>query len=160
TWSIRSKSFKRWLRRLHYETQKRAPNAETLETAIGALEARAQFDGDRRSVFLRVADHAGNIYIDLCDEAWRIAKVSPGGWRIIPSADAPCRFRRSHGMLALPEPASGGAVNELRRHLNMRDDAYVLTVSWLLAALRGRGPYPILAIDGEQGTGKSTAARM
>jgi hypothetical protein len=88
-----------------------------------------------------------------------MVEVSPERWRIL-SAAAPCRFRRRRGMLALPEPVPGGAVNELRRHLNMRNEAYVLTVSWLLAALRGREPYPVLAIDGEQGTGKSTAARM
>jgi hypothetical protein len=33
-------------------------------------------------------------------------------------------------------------------------------VSWVLASLRGRGPYPILAFAGEQGTGKSTACRI
>jgi hypothetical protein len=36
----------------------------------------------------------------------------------------------------------------------------VLAVSWVLASLRGSGPYPILALSGEQGTGKSLKARM
>ncbi len=31
-------------------------------------------------------------------------------------------------------------------------------MSWLLSSLRGRGPYPILALTGEQGTGKSFTA--
>ena len=35
-----------------------------------------------------------------------------------------------------------------------------MVVSWLLSILRGRGPYPILALTGEQGTGKSLLADM
>jgi hypothetical protein len=36
----------------------------------------------------------------------------------------------------------------------------VLVVAWLLAALRPRGPYPIIALSGEQGSAKSTFTRM
>jgi hypothetical protein len=61
-------------------------------------------------------------------------------------------------MLALPSPLLGGNISELRKHLNLSDDAFVLSVGWLLSALRGHGPYPILLLNGEQGAGKSTAA--
>src|SRR6185369_1490440 len=37
---------------------------------------------------------------------------------------------------------------------------WVLLLSWLVAALRGRGPYPLLAFHGEQGSAKSTASRV
>jgi hypothetical protein len=32
----------------------------------------------------------------------------------------------------------------------------VLVVAWILAALRNRGPYPVIALSGEQGSAKST----
>jgi hypothetical protein len=35
-----------------------------------------------------------------------------------------------------------------------------LIVAWLLAALRNCGPYPVLALAGEQGSAKSTVAAM
>src|SRR4029078_13114342 len=38
--------------------------------------------------------------------------------------------------------------------------SFVLVVAWLLAILRGRGPYPILALTGEQGTGKTLLAEV
>ena len=49
----------------------------------------------------------------------------------------------------------------MRPLLNVKNDAsFVLAVAWLLAALRDRGPYPNLAIGGEQGTAKSMLTAM
>jgi hypothetical protein len=36
------------------------------------------------------------------------------------------------------------------------DAEFVLVVSWLLACLRNRGPYPVIVLSGEQGSAKST----
>src|SRR5256886_5689169 len=64
-------------------------------------------------------------------------------------------------MLALPVPLPGGALDDLRPFLNVADDGdYRLLVTWLLAALRPRGPYPVLVLHGEQGSAKSTTARV
>jgi hypothetical protein len=126
-----------------------------MSTATQLIEARAQFDGDTHFVHVCVAAHGDTVYIDLGDPTWRAIEIDSDGWRMV--NEPPVRFRRSPGMLALPVPALGGDLSELRKHLNLSDDAFVLCVGWLLAALRGRGPYPLLALAGEQGTGKSTA---
>lgn len=59
-------------------------------------------------------------------------------------------------MLPLPLPERGGSIEALLPFLNLsnRND-FVLVVAWLLAALRARGPYPLLAISGEQGSAKT-----
>jgi hypothetical protein len=36
----------------------------------------------------------------------------------------------------------------------------VLIVAWLLAALRSTGPYPLLAICGEQGSAKTVLSKL
>ena len=41
------------------------------------------------------------------------------------------------------------------RILNLDDKAWQLVIAWLVATLRPRGPYPILALFAEQGSGKS-----
>jgi hypothetical protein len=158
TWALKSTSFQGWLRRAYYLKTGGAPNGEAMATAMGVFEARAQFDGVERVTHLRVAEHGGCIYLDLCDKRWRAVEIDENGWRIIDRP--PVRFRRTRGMLPLPEPVLGGSVDELRKHLHVDDHAYVLAVSWLLAVLRGRGPYPILALTGEQGTGKSFTAHQ
>jgi hypothetical protein len=107
------------------------------------LEARAQFDGPERRVHVRVAEHAGHIYLDLADEHWRAVEIGPDGWRVIECP--PVRFHRPAGMLPLPVPKRGGSIETLQSFLNLasRDD-FVLIVAWLLAALRSGGPYPLL----------------
>ncbi len=46
----------------------------------------------------------------------------------------------------------------LRKFLNVGDDYWPLVLGWLVAALRPRGPYPVLCLHGEQGSAKSTTA--
>ena len=159
TWPLRSKRFRAWLRQQYYERTWGAPAPSAISTALNVLEAQAQFDGPERQVSVRVAELDGLIYLDLADEFWRCVEIGPGGWRI---ADAvPVRFRRAAGMLALPLPARGGSIMELRRFVNLPDpDDFVLVVAWLLGALRAGGPFPLLAISGEQGSAKTVLSKM
>ena len=123
------------------------------------IEARARFDAPERIVHVRVGGLDGKIYLDLCDENWRAVEIDADGWRVIDTP--PVRFRRSAGMLPLPVPVAGGSIEELRPFLNVRsNNEFVLTVAWMLAALRDLGPYPVLALFGEHGTAKSTFARI
>lgn len=158
THAIDSPRFKQWLRHIHYLANDRAPNADTLTQVLATLDARARFDGDVREVFLRTGAHEGKIYLDLGDASWRAVEIDSDGWRIKPRT--PVTFRRQKGMLPLPEPVRGGSVDALRPFLNVaRDDDFILIVSWMLAALRPKGPYALLALAGEPGAAKSTAAR-
>src|SRR5260221_1954839 len=154
TWPIRSKRFRAWLRRRYYEATGEAASAAEIRSALDLLEAQAQFDAPERSVHVRVAEHAGHIYLDLVDEGWRAVEIGPDGWRVIESP--PLRFRRPAGMLPLPVPEPGGSIEALVPLLNLasRNDL-VLVVMWLLATLRSCRPYPLLAVSGEQGSAQT-----
>ena len=74
------------------------------------------------------------------------------------------RFRRNRGLLALPLPErTDRSLDDLLLQVvninpaNTRD-LHLLT-AWLIGAFRGLAPYPILSINGEHGTAKSTACR-
>jgi hypothetical protein len=159
TWPIRSKRFRTWLRHRHYEITRTAASAAAINSALDLLEARAQFEGPKREIRVRLAEHAGHIYLDLADECWRAVEIGPDGWRVIGSP--PVRFRRPAGMLPLPIPQGGGSIEELASFLNLpgRND-FVLVVAWLLATLRAGGPYPMLAISGEQGSAKTVLSKL
>jgi hypothetical protein len=159
TWPLRGSRFRAWLRQQYYERTWDAPSPAAVNAALNGLEAQAQFDGPERKVSVRIAEHDGLIYLDLADEFWHCVEISPHAWRIV--ADPPVRFRRPAGMLALPLPVRGDSIEALAPLLNLsnRDD-FVLVVSWLLAALRPGGPYPLLAVAGEQGSAKTVLSKM
>src|SRR5262245_57603472 len=111
TWSIRSKRFRAWLRRRYYEANGTAASAGAIASALDLLEARAQFDAPERAVHIRVAEHAGCLYLDLADEHWRVVEIGPDGWRL--TGSPPVRFRRPAGMLPLPQAQHGGSIEAL-----------------------------------------------
>jgi hypothetical protein len=93
TWPIRSKRFRTWLRRCYYQATGAAPSAAAIRPALDLLEARAQFDAPEWEVSIRVAEHAGRLYLDLVDEHWRAVEIGADGWRVL--GCPPVRFRRS-----------------------------------------------------------------
>jgi hypothetical protein len=159
TRSLRSSSFHNWLAREFYLSEKRAASSQAVQDALRVMTARALFDGEEHDVFVRVAGLDGKIYLDLSDAQWRAVEITTDGWKVL--SCTPVRFRRTQGMLPIPPPMKGGRVSNLRRFINVGDDEqWVLFVSWLVAALRPQGPYPILGLNGEQGSAKTTAARI
>jgi hypothetical protein len=109
---------------------------------------------------VRVARHADEIYLDLCDDDWRAVRVTVAGWSII-EAPASVRFVRTEGMLALPHPRHGGNVEALRSFTNLKTAAdFNVYVGYLLVALRPRGPYPIFSALGPPGAAKTRLLRL
>jgi len=158
-WILRSKGFRQWLLREFYRTHGKPPGAQALQDAIGVLEAKARFEGREQSLAIRVAEHGGNIYFDLCNSRWGSVEITPAGWTVI--SDSPVNFRRSKGMLELPQPERGGTLELLRKHINVGDDSnWILCASWLVASCWPKGPYPLLILQGEQGSAKSSMERI
>jgi len=159
TWPLRSRQFRRWLRRRYSEETGSAASAGTIRSAVDLLEARAQFDAPERTVNIRIAEHDGRIYLDLADNDWRAVQIGPDGWQVVTSP--PVRFRRAPGMLPLPIPQGGGSIEALAALLNLSTPhEFALVVAWLLAALQRGGPYPLLVIAGEQGSAKTVLTKI
>ena len=161
TMPVRSRGFNRWLRKLYRDETGRGAPQEALTHAVENLDAEAAW-AEQRKVHIRTASHNGRLYVDLGDDTWRVVEIDAGGWRIL-SGPPEVRFRRTTTMKSLPVPLNGDSVqgiNALRGFLNVGEGDFVLCVAWLLASLRDTGPYPILALTGEHGAAKSTAARL
>ena len=143
-----------------YKNEQCAPGQQVRHDAIATLQAKAYYDGVEEQVFTRVGEQNSRLYVDLCDKQWRVVEIDARGWRI--RDDSPVRFLRRRGMMPLPEPTRGGSLDELRPFLNVKggEEDFLLVTAWLVAVLRPKGPYPVLVFQGEQGTAKSTAARM
>ena len=159
TWSLKVRGFRRWLARLFYEDQHKAPGSQAIQDALGVLEGKALYDGPEYPVYTRLAEVNDIIYLDLGNAAWQAIEITSTGWRMIDTP--PVKFRRPKGLLPLPEPARGGTLAVLRPFVNLAsENDWRLFVSFLLQTFRPRGPYIILVIYGEQGSAKSTQVRV
>jgi hypothetical protein len=159
THPLRSTAARLWLSALFFQAYEKVPASQAVADALNVLEGRGIYEGNRRPVFVRTAQLGDAIFLDLADPDWRVVQITADGWEVISSP--PVKFRRPRGMLALPIPELSGGLVELRRFVNLDDaDSWALVVAWLVAALRPTGPFPVLALYGEQGSAKSTTARI
>lgn len=140
------------------KTEKIATSA-AIKEARDSLRSTARFDCSTHPTFIRVAGHEGKVYVDMGDETNAAVEISQRGWQIVD--EPPVRFVRPAGTLsALPIPESGFDPEELRSLLGLSMPNYILMVAFTINVLNPEGPFFILQIQGEQGTGKSTLARM
>ena len=163
-WPVGSRTFRDWLlgelaRRYRQKGRPASVGANAVRDALGALEARAYACGTKYRASLRAIEHNGEVYIDRGTPDWSSFKVTAAGWCIVP--DSPLPILRSKRTGSFPQPAEIADLVPLRdllRRLDFGD--YVLFISWCLGALSPTGPYPILIISGEAGSGKSTIVRL
>lgn len=131
-------------------------NRNAIADATTTLSALARFGTDARKVRLRTAAVEDAVILDMGGTDWRSIEVSAKGWDW---CKTPPMFRRVGAQLPLPEPKEPD-FSRLWDHVNVADEHKPLVAGFLLAALRPSGPYPQLHLSGEQGSGKSTIARM
>ena len=158
--ALESPEVVRWLTRRYFESTGRLPSAASLSATIRAMAASADIAGSAEADFVRVGcDHVtSTLVLDLGDSTWRAVAIDTNGWNIVDKPDV--HFRRSSGQRAMPEPARGGSIALLRKYVNVEPADLPLLFGWLTAALRPTGPHPLLVITGEQGSAKSTLARI
>jgi hypothetical protein len=157
-WPVHSSGFTRWLIAQFFIQTGSAPNANSLTEAKRLFESKAFYESPEERAYIRIAGEKKGIYIDLVNSEWERIMVGRRGWHV--TAKGP-HFVRHKGMLPLPAPETGGGIEELRKFLNVEDDrSWILMVAWLLGAFNPTGPYPVLVLQGEQGSAKSTISHV
>lgn len=157
TWPIRSGSFRKWLGHLFYKEQGKPAGGQAFSDALNLIEARARYQGTQKEVYGRVAFLDDTVFIDLCNSNWEVAEITKAGYRVLP--ESPVKFRRPRGMEAMPHPVNG-SLKAIKGFLNVKTESdFALIGGWMVGAYSG-GPYPIILLQGEQGTGKSVISRM
>ena len=157
-WPVKSKDFRRWLAGRYYDGCGGVPGGQALHDALNTIEMKA-IRGPEYTTFICVAELDGKVYLDFGDKAWRAVEITKIDWEMVERP--PVKFLRTGAMRALPEPERGESIDALRPFLNTATEAdFRLVVACLVGWLRPRGPYPILAVAGEQGSAKSTMVRV
>ena len=145
------------LARDYFEKHKTAPSSQALADACTVLEGYAALEIPR-ALHLRVAQHAGRIYIDTADKADRVIVVGDGDWQT--TSAAPVVFRRTELSAPMSEPARAGDVEKLWEHINVAEvDQAVLLAVMIAAWIQPDVPHVILGLLAEHGSAKSTTTR-
>lgn len=132
--------------------------ADAMTTLEGRAGASDQCELALRVAQLEDADGSVTVVIDLGDRAGRAVTVNRSGWQVVDRS--PVLFRRTPLTMALPEPERGGDLTLLRELVNVSDRAWPALVGALVAAFLPKIARPVILLCGEQGAGKTTAAKM
>ncbi|KZK93362.1 hypothetical protein PsAD5_03077 [Pseudovibrio sp. Ad5] len=158
-WPVESQSFKRWLVGRYYEKTGLAPSTQNLSDALRVFEVRALEQGACHEPYMRTGWQDGESWLDLADENWQAVRITRDGWEVI--NNPPVKFIRKQTMSPLPVPEKGHGIEEMHHLINAEEEDCKLILGWMVASLWGRSrSYPVLALGGEQGSGKSTMARL
>lgn len=150
---LASSAFSMWLRHMAYAVLDRPVSSGPIKEAVATLEASALFDGPTVPVYVRVAGDGERIVVDLGQKSGSVVIIDCDGWAV--GVDVKHRFVRGAGFGTLPVPQEGGDLTSLRSFLGLDEQNYRLLIAFLVNALKPNGPYFVLLVEGEQGSGKS-----
>ena len=141
----------------YFDRHGRVPSNAGLADAISVLEGKAQ-RLEPVQTHLRVAHAGGAVFIDLGNAEGHVVRIDRSGWSVDPTA--PVVFRRTEVGQAMPVPTRGGDLDSLWTLCNIDPADQPLVLAWLLATFMPDAACPILVLVGEQGSAKSTSARV
>ncbi len=150
-------SLRAQLAREFFRKNKKAAPQQALADALLVIEGMAQ-ENEPTELYLRVAKAQGALWLDLGDQSGRVIRICGDGWTVKDSA--PVLFKRTILNSSLPVPERGGSLDDLWRRINVRPEDRPLLLAYLVAALEPDLPHPVLTLLGEQGTGKTTTAKL
>lgn len=159
TFRIRSNECRSVLQNRFWIKYNRAALAANIDTTIASLDARAIHSDLIHRVSIRVASDNNCIFVDLGDQERSIIKIDHAGWKAV--HDSPVYFMRPKNMQALPKPQNGASIDAFREFINIdNDNEWLLVMAWVLFTFHPEGPYPVLILNGGQGSAKSTATKL
>lgn len=148
----------RFLCLAYYRMTGQAVSSRSKDAVQNLLAAMAD-DGPKRQTWIRIAEHEGDLYLDLGNEDWSVIRITPNGWSLLD--ESPVHFLRPSSQLPLPMPERGELIDELFNFVNLPDrKSQALALAWLVSTFRPNRPLPLLMIVGKSGSAKSTTAEI
>ncbi len=144
------------LARKYLSAHGKVASQQALTDAITALEGAAQ-EQDPTDLHLRIAEADGHHWYDLGDQTGRAVRINADGWTITDTS--PALFRRTELTAPMPDPEPGGTLDELWRFVNISPEDRPLLLAYMVAAFFENIPHPVMALEAEHGSAKSSTAR-
>lgn len=156
--------FRSWFTSYCVDEKGFVPNGDFINSSQLYFSHWARAVGKKVKDYIRIGGSVGDLYIDIGNDSNDAWKISDKGIELVAGGPTHIRFIRGSGVLPLIEPdlsvPAGEFTKLIRPFIGAEDDQLQLLVAWLLGTMRPEGPYPVLTISGEQGSGKSTILRL
>jgi energy-coupling factor transporter ATP-binding protein EcfA2 len=156
--------FRGWFSAFCVDQISLVPNGDLVNSAQTYFAHWTRTRGPKLKDYIRVGGRIGELYLDTGNDANDAWRITPTGIELVKGGPTHIRMLRGAGVLPLIEPDFDADPSEfptlLRKYIASDDDTLMLLTAWLLGCLRPEGPYPVLTISGEQGSGKSTVLRL
>ncbi|WP_256815807.1 hypothetical protein [Cytobacillus sp. Bac17] len=158
--NIDSKNFSDWIRGSWYQLFNKDLNKNVIDEGINTLRATLRFNNKLpiKSLNTRIAGNLKELYIDLCNKQRDVVQITPGNWTILRNTEM--KFLRGKSMQELPIPVKGNNIELLKKYVTCKGTDWILFVAFILGCYMPAGPFPILIIQGLQGSGKSLHSRI
>src|SRR5215210_81292 len=108
----------RLLTKLLYEHEEKAPSNDGLIGARRVLDMLAHESEDVRELHTRSAFHEGAVFYQLAPG--RVVRIDEGGWSLDPTP--PVHFRAVKNLQPLPNPISGGKLEDVAEWVNLKTE--------------------------------------
>ncbi len=152
-----------FIRRAHYEEFKQIPTASNIKEALYTLRALIPHEGGTKDAEFRTAGNASVIEYDYGAQDRKVALITANGWE---NGSPNIPFIRVQSMqeqvqpLSIADDEKIAVLNEFKALLGLNDDQFVIIMTYLLSCFCPSGPYPILVIQGQEGSSKSTLSNF
>ena len=80
--SIRSRRFRNWIARTIYKEVMMVTDSQTIKDVIGVLSAKAEFEGEQKTLNLRVGSFDNKWYYDLTNQKWEFIEITAENWKL------------------------------------------------------------------------------
>ncbi len=155
-----------------YKNEKKAPNSDGINQALGVLRGKALFENPQIPLYTRVAEKDGAFWYDLLNK--KVVKVTPGKWEIVineaneanEAKNGACwkglsiLFRQYSHQQAQAEPITGGDPWQIFKFLNISPQNHLLVLVYVISCFIPDIPHPLLHPHGTQGAGKTTLCNI
>lgn len=157
-WSLDSAQAGRIIKEFYYEKTDSVPDDAYVKKIVAVLKIKAN-KNHKQKVFYRVGKLGDKIYIDIADQNHSYVEIDSGGWQVVQKV--PVKFSKSTAMQPLALPEKCGSISELKKFLNLEAESdFILILTYLIGCLFPSKEYPILILQGSQGSAKSTTSEV
>jgi hypothetical protein len=172
TIKIESKRFSRLLAKLYYDSTGKVMPSDAINNAVNILQAKAEFEGEKYPLSVRVAAYnnlkeideknAFEIYYDLADSKRRCVKISNKKWEVVHSPPIPLFVKYNQIEQGIPVSSyPSDILDKLIDLTNVKKarDRKLLKV-YVITLFIPDIPHAILLLHGDKGAAKSTLEKL